>query len=99
MTERIDHVDEAIGYREAAGDVSESGAALLLAAGQIHAVLALVEQTRIANIIALDESWRGETGDTLMRLIRDETGRIIGNEINPEIAEALGINNDEGDDK
>ena len=64
------------------------------------AIEALVEQTRIANLIALDESWRGETGDALMRIIRDGQGHYtIGSELNPEIAAALGINNDEGDDK
>ena len=74
-------------------------AALLLAAGQIHAVLALVEQQRIANIIALGEAWPGETGEALERITRDEHGYPIDHVLNPEIAEALGIHNDEGDDK
>lgn len=100
MTERIDHADEALGLRILASEApNQQHQGNLLAAAQVHATLAIVEQTRIANIIALDESWRGETGDALMRTLRDEQGHYIGNELNPEIAAALGIDLNGEDDE
>ena len=64
----------------------------------LKALDALVEQQRIANLIALDESWRGETGDALMRTLRDDLGYVIGSELNPEIAAALGITTGDEDE-
>lgn len=57
MSERIDHVAAAVRDIEYADAVLQEGAeevALAVAAvGQVHATLALVEQQRIANLIAL----------------------------------------------
>ena len=103
MTERIDHVDEAIGYREAAAAVPTSDAALLLAAGQIHATLALVEQQRIANLIALEnQRWVRHCqvgayfGPDILR--GNPTTELGSAELKPEIAEALGIGQGKNDD-
>ena len=50
MTERIDHAAEAVRYLPATGDGMNTGR---IAVAQVHATLALVEQQRIANHIAL----------------------------------------------
>lgn len=97
MAERIDHAAEACEALRGAGD-GRNFATDASVVAVAHAVLALVEQTRIANLFALDKSWRGEPGDALMRTIRDEGGWIIGHELNPEIAAALGIEQEKNDD-
>ncbi|WP_323985920.1 hypothetical protein [Microbacterium plantarum] len=58
MSERIDHAAEAASDIRYADEVLEQGADLevakaIAAVGQVQATLALVEQQRIANIIAL----------------------------------------------
>lgn len=92
MTERIDHAAEAISLRRMSGTsgLTEEGCANVLAAAHVHATLALVEQQRIANLIALNDRFTGEIGDALMSAKR-ENGYLVGQELNPEIAAALGI--------
>lgn len=56
MTERIDHVAEALrerAYAESPGPGDPTLATNWLLSAQVHATLALVEQQRIANLIAL----------------------------------------------
>ena len=52
MSDRIDHAAEALRALEGAGD-GRNFATDASAAAQVHATLALVEQQRIANLIAL----------------------------------------------
>lgn len=52
MAERIDHAEKA--REELQGwDMSDAEAPISLAAAQVHATLAVVEQQRIANLIAV----------------------------------------------
>ena len=105
MTERIDHADEATqGIMVASLRVSEDFStqtgehkADILAEAQVHATLALVEQQRIANVIALAKFAIEQygtyvpTGANLPALfLPPETDQ--GNvRLNPDIAAALGI--------
>jgi len=58
MTERTDHAAEAIRHRdyaESPGPGDPQLAANWLLSAQVHATLALVEQQRIANLIAIHD--------------------------------------------
>ena len=105
MTERIDHADEAIqGIMVASQRVSEEFRTVtgehkadILAEAQVHATLALVEQQRIANLIALTKfafeqyGNYAPTGANLPALFlppETEQGNV---RLNPDIAAALGI--------
>ena len=102
MPERIDHADEAIqGIMVASLRVSEDFCtqtgehkADILAEAQVHATLALVEQQRIANVIALANS----ANPILSEQVATDAatalaGRQYGGwfELKPDIAAALGI--------
>ncbi|MGX5770806.1 hypothetical protein ACWKWN_08650 [Microbacterium trichothecenolyticum] len=59
MTERIDHVAQAkslAAYGTSPSTGSPEVGAMFVAEAQVHATLALVEQLRIANLIALDKT-------------------------------------------
>lgn len=79
MSERIDHVAKAIKAGDLATDAWNAGrgeyATALLASAQAHATLALVEQQRIANLIAYVAKW---TDDEVL-------------DVDAEIRELLGI--------
>lgn len=99
MSDRNDHAAEAREFL--AGDVTAddwaTGIAMLhmkAAAAQAHATLALVEQQRIANIIALLQckSTIADYGfDGLAEFIHDEADGYPKAHLRPEIREALGI--------
>lgn len=98
MTDRIDHVEKALTRATWVLDtIEEDGVTLeALAAiatlSQVSATLALVEQQRIANLIALMDSPRTATSvarvaeRTLM-----EGEPVVDRELRPDIAAALGI--------
>lgn len=62
MTERINHAAEALSYIQEAHDMTptgyrkEAGTQHALQEAHVHATLALVEQQRIANLIAMHQS-------------------------------------------
>jgi hypothetical protein len=73
-----------------------AAAALAISMGQVHATLALVEQQRIANMIALENQRIRKTKNQGhyygSDLLYDEPSTLYGNwELRPEIAAALGI--------
>lgn len=88
MTERIDHAAEALRYLPATGDGMNTGR---IAVAQVHATLALVEQQRIANLVALGqfrivpEDWPAK------RVLYYKPVRTSSDGPEAEIREALGI--------
>lgn len=85
MSERIDHAKYSKMCMDVASDLrsfNEAGADHNLAEAQVHATLALVEQQRIANLIALNEA-RGPGDPWDFGSPRPP--------IKPEIREALGL--------
>ena len=56
MTERIDHASEAVNFLRATTFDTHGDDDRKVALAQVHATLALVEQQRIANLIALGEA-------------------------------------------
>lgn len=91
MTERIDHAAEARRALAAAAETPADveGADPWLLAAQVHATLALVEQQRIANIIAMVAG--SDPDATSMLYQRDEDLWNAPSELNPQIREALGL--------
>jgi len=102
MTERIDHAERARHTMRQTLDCCETdentGALVSMAAAQVHATLALVEQQRIANLIALNQcedgnGWQAEgQHDGIYEHV--ETGQFSGDNgtrVRPEIKEALGL--------
>ncbi|SNS43297.1 hypothetical protein SAMN06309944_0233 [Micrococcales bacterium KH10] len=94
MTDRIDHATEAREALRGAGDGRNVATDAPLVA-QVHATLALVEQQRIANLIALAESGRVTVNGARQALsgiyegtVEDGTGHM---RLRPDIATALGI--------
>ena len=94
MTDRIDHA------AEASISLGESHALIGIARAQVHATLAIVEQLRIGNLIALgyggDEAdcdqARADARVALVEWHAHEDPEMGGwPEIRPEIAAALGI--------
>ena len=85
MTDRIDHAAEAVALLNLAVAAQHQGDPRhLIAAAQTHATLALVEQHRVANQIALS-SLTYEIED-----IHDAIGQRALRQL-PDIAAALGI--------
>ena len=97
MTERIDHAAEAkrlasladnhygaVEHRNGAIAVSESVEALMIATeAQVHATLALVEQQRIANLIAI---WAyTDTADWALEAISKRLFDVANETIRPEV--------------
>lgn len=89
MTERIDHYAAAVGMlkdAQAAQDLSVVG--IIAQGAQVHATLALVEQQRVGNMIALMAS--------AARGVAEQTHSVQGymemfNRINPQVIKALGL--------
>ena len=95
MTDRIDHAARAAQMARDALATSRSGAqgiaGILAATAQVHATLALVEQHRIANLIALTKETFAahEAREALGTFATAKLGEQIG--LRPDIAAALGI--------
>ena len=95
MTDRIDHAALAGQMAWDALSTSRSGAqgiaGMLAATAQVHATLALVEQQRIANLVALTKNTFAahEALEALSTLATAKLGEQIG--LRPDIAAALGI--------
>lgn len=96
MSERIDHAAAAREWAERGFQASEASAEVrCLAQAQVHATLALVEQQRIANIIAIANNVSEDPDVTVTAGERaawlalcDETSP---HSLRPEIREALGL--------
>lgn len=101
MSERIDHVGEANAILQAAEvyvsveHVQKTGEKKSdqLVNALVHAALALVEQQRLANIIALAHV--ADTSDAAVSPLEQTAWEAIGitgsGEMRPEIREALGL--------
>ena len=99
MADRIDHAADARNALQGAGDGRNVATDAPLVA-LTHATLALVEQQRIANLIAL-ASWSGEDDDAMEMLSAEASNSLAlwvphspddeHPEIRPDIAAALGI--------
>ena len=92
MSDRIDHAAEAVALLNLAAAAQHQGDPRhLIAAAQVHATLALVEQQRIANLIALTKETFAayEACEALGTFATAKCGEQIG--LRPEIAAALGI--------
>lgn len=94
MTNRIDREAEALSALEGAGDGRNFATDASLVA-LTHATLALVEQQRIANLIAMAESGRTTVNGARQALsalydgaVEDGTARMF---LRPNIAAALGF--------
>ena len=92
---RIDHAAEARLALEGSGD-GRNFATDASVNAVAHAALALVEQTRIANLIALEARWGAETGDSLIASEYDELGFRTGYRLNADVSAALGIGATDG---
>lgn len=99
MADRVDHAAKAVEFGNLATDAWNTNkreyASALLASAQAHATLALVEQQRIANLIALSESDRATVNGARSALgalyFAGAEGGSASMTILPNIAAALGI--------
>lgn len=98
MNERIDHVAQALrdrDYAESPGPGDPTLATNWLLSAQVHATLALVEQQRIANLIALATGVDVISGHGIARMASNEAHRHLVSDPNgeflPKIREALGM--------
>ena len=92
MSDRIDHAAEAVALLNLAAATQHQGDPRhLIAASQVHATLALVEQQRIANLVALTKNTFAahEAREALSTFATAKLGEQIG--LRPDIAAALGI--------
>ncbi|MDF2046203.1 hypothetical protein P2P98_08535 [Microbacterium sp. Kw_RZR3] len=89
MTERIDHVKVAQRNLDFVGkEAMESPEALVtVTAALVHATLALVEQQRIANLIALAQPIRLPSGGEVTHMLHDP----VSGAIREDVAEGLGL--------
>lgn len=97
MTERIDHASWAREYIRAAqnafdDDVTieardEPTVAENIALAQVHATLALVEQQRIANLIALAHPIKLPSGGEVTHMLHDP----VSGAIREDVAKGLGL--------
>ena len=102
MSERIDHAAQSEGIVECAvsrfGEkmITESNLVAKMAVAQVHATLALAEQQRIANLIALINTDQGGCLGTsaygALVVMSSDRHRTF---IDPDIAAALGIRDDD----
>ena len=93
MSERIDHAAEAREWIDAAARHPGATSTAILA--QAEATLALVEQQRIANLIALvaaDPDGLGQSAYSALAAMSPDRRRTI---LDPDIAAALGIGDDD----
>ncbi|MBL3699266.1 hypothetical protein [Leucobacter luti] len=96
MSDRIDHAAEArncISYARTTESSAE--AHLSQAEAQVHATLALVEQQRIANLIALAQPVQlpggGEARYDIYEVEYGNVGDVMSCALRPEVREALGL--------
>ena len=95
MSERIDHYAAAVEMlkdAQAAQDLSMVG--IIAQGAQVHATLALVEQQRIANLIALGAQYEPDVCiicDSEPCVWDEHQSGYGGAELLPEIKEALGL--------
>lgn len=94
MSDRIDHAAvarEYIASAIAAVTAAPAGTGALLA--QAHATLALVEQARIANLVALGYGHTSPSGDVVGEARRALVERRLADrhQLRPDVAAALGI--------
>lgn len=101
MSERIDHAAKSEGIVERAvswfGEkmITESNLVAKMAIAQVHATLALAEQQRIANLVALaamDPDGLGRSAYSALAVMSPDRQRTI---LDPDIAAALGIGDDD----
>ena len=93
MSERIDHAAEAREWIDAAA--GHPGAISTAILAQAEATLALVEQQRIANLIALaamDPEGLGQSAYSALAAMSPDRRRTV---LAPDIAAALGIGDDD----
>ena len=101
MTDRIDHAAEALALlrRVSGSRMSDGEASVSVSAAQAEANLALVEQARLANLIALATYTEG---DEIPDLLRAEAQAALAPwvptdpddeypQVRPEVAAALGL--------
>lgn len=74
MTERIDHVAATQSLLQHAQGADPVAARVTLDAAQVHATLALVEQQRIANLIATGSNPASAFGPRIYAEIREGLG-------------------------
>ena len=88
MSERIDHAAEGDRLMSLASSPRDASTETIALCAQVHATLALVEQQRIANLIALRKAWT-----PVEQACSDDLARFynVGNVIDEDIAAALGI--------
>lgn len=98
MAERIDHFAEAESYRKAShGESGPMWALTQAVRSGVEATLALAEQQRIANIIALasraDDRWGAYAGEagSMGTLFDNPETELDNMRLKPEIKEALGL--------
>ena len=105
MTDRIDHTAEARLLMDITGDSyvihegwTETTALMATLDAQTHAVLALVEQQRIANLVGLlkDTFASHQALEVLSDVATAQSGQLIS--LRPDIAAALGIETGAGDE-
>lgn len=94
MSDRIDHAAVARKYIAAAfGEATADPAGVVALLAQAEATLALVEQQRIANLIALGYGHTSPSGDVVgeaRRALVERTG-ADRHQLRPDVAAALGI--------
>ena len=91
MSERIDHYAAAVGMlkdAQAAQDLSMVG--IIAQGAQVHATLALVEQQRVANLIAL-AGYEHANGSRSYQYAVARPVNEFDLALNDEIKEALGL--------
>lgn len=97
MTDRIDHAAEARRLNKLASSVAGDAAArVVLAAAQVHATLALVEQQRIANLIAVLNADMPD--GYIVTKVWDQPGERPQEAMRQQITAALGIETGVDDD-
>lgn len=88
MTERIDHYSAAVGMLKDAQVAKDLATVAIIADGaHVHATLALVEQQRIANLIAL----AGLEMNGPLRHLAIQPDGPYSVDVKPDIAAALGL--------
>lgn len=95
MRERIDHAKEARRLLFSTGQFAEQDLGVAMASAQIHATLALVEQQRIANLIALGQFRVGPDDLPPFRHLVMQPVNAYDVEPTTDIAAALGIGDDD----
>ncbi|WP_449281231.1 hypothetical protein [Leucobacter sp.] len=99
-TERTDHAAEALRVLQLPTSIEDATEANALAYAQVHATLALVEQQRIQNLIALcgsevEVNMLGRSVSFLALGVQEKVGTpengFIRRHLNPDIGAALGI--------